>query len=181
MEKSIVVYFSKTGSNKYLAEKIAENLNCPMEAIRPRVKNFGLMLMGGWTKISLGNHPIKSDLSQFDRVILVGPIWTGQLISPLRNFLKKYKAQIKELHFATCCGSYDEIKDDKFGYGRVFEKIKALLGDTNVHCEAFPIVMVLPEDKREDGELVMATRLNDENFSGAIEERFEHFIEEVTN
>lgn len=25
MEKSIVVYFSKTGSNKYLAEKIARN------------------------------------------------------------------------------------------------------------------------------------------------------------
>ncbi|KAA3624617.1 MAG: hypothetical protein DWQ02_22875 [Bacteroidetes bacterium] len=180
MEKSIVIYYSNTGSNKYLADKIANSLNCPMEAIRPRVKNFGLMLMGGWTKISLGNHPIKSDLTQFDRVILVGPIWTGQLISPLRNFLKKYKQQINELHFATCCGSYDEIKDDKFGYGRVFDKIKALVGDANIHCEAFPIVMVLPEDKREDSELVMATRLNDENFTGAIEERFENFIEEVT-
>jgi menaquinone-dependent protoporphyrinogen IX oxidase len=180
MEKSIVIYYSKTGSNKFLAEKIARNLNCPIEAIRPRVEVFPLMLLSGFTKISAGNHPVKNDLSQFDRVILVGPIWTGQLISPLRNFLKKYKSDIRELHFATCCGSYDEMKDEKFGYAHVFRMIKELVGNENVHCEAFPIVMVLPEDKKEDSELVMNTRLNDENFTGKIENRFKQFLEEVT-
>ena len=36
--KTLVVYYSGKGSNKYLAEKIAQTLHCDVEAIVPRKK-----------------------------------------------------------------------------------------------------------------------------------------------
>lgn len=58
----------------------------------------------------------------------------------------------------------------------VFKAIKSLLNEKCEHCEAFPISLVLPEDKREDGELIMKTRLSDENFVGEIKQRYDNFI-----
>ena len=38
--QTLVVYYSNTGSNKYLAEKIAAVLSCDNEAIKPRLNFF---------------------------------------------------------------------------------------------------------------------------------------------
>ncbi len=35
----------------------------------------------------------------------------------------------------------------------------------------------MPDDKKEDTDAFMKTHLNDENFRGEIEERFDRFIE----
>lgn len=100
----------------------------------------------------------------------------GKLIAPLKQLLAKYKSQIHKLVFVTCCGSGFEQKDKKFGHGLVFNKVKDILGDKCVHYEAFPITLVVPEDKREDPDSVMKTRLSEENFKGEIAERFDRFI-----
>jgi hypothetical protein len=41
---------------------------------------------------------------------------------------------------------------------------------------AFPIDLVVPEDKKENPEAIMKTRLSDTNFNGAIKERFDQMI-----
>ena len=48
-----------------------------------------------------------------------------------------------------------------------------------IRCDAFPIVLVVPEDKLDDGKYVMDTRLSDANFLGEIKERYESFIENL--
>ena len=72
------------------------------------------------------------------------------------------------------------MKDKKFGHGLVFNEVKNILKDKCIHCEALPITLVVPEDKKEDPNVVMQTRLSDENFKGEIEETFENFIKKVT-
>ena len=115
-------------------------------------------------------------MEAYDAVIVVGPVWMGQLILPLCSVIKKYGKRMKQLYFATCCGSEDEKKDDKFGYGSVFEEVKNLAGATCVHCEAFPVGLVLPPEQREDSKAMMAARLSDENFTGVLQQRFFEFI-----
>jgi menaquinone-dependent protoporphyrinogen IX oxidase len=174
--KTILAYYSNNGSNRYLAKKIADRINCEIEQIRPRL-NIHLFLLFG---INFGNKKLRHNLAEFDRVILCGPIWMGKFISPLRSFVKKYKSRINELIFVTCCGSGFEMKDKKFGHGLVFNEVKNILKDKCIHCEALPITLVVPEDKKEDPNVVMQTRLSDENFKGEIEETFENFIKKVT-
>ena len=43
-------------------------------------------------------------------------------------------------------------------------------------CQAFPIDLVLTDEKKEDGDLIMKTRLSEATFTGEIQDRLENFI-----
>lgn len=174
--KTIVLYYSKNGSNKYLARKIAGHLSCDIEEIKPRLDVFLLYLM----RINLGNRTLKHDIGDYDKVILCGPIWIGKLIPPLRSFLLQYKDRISTLDFVTCCGSSDARKDDKFGHGLVFKEVRHIMQDKCAVCQAFPIDLVLPDYKKEDEHSIMNTRLSDETFKGIIQERLDRYLEKVS-
>lgn len=178
--KTLVVYYSNTGSNKYLAEKFAHVLECDIEAIKPRLNLFPLLMLFSLIKASMGVKSLKHNVNDYDRIILCGPIWMGQLISPLRDIINKYRKNINTLYFATCCGSSDAVKDDKFGYATVFPQIGRMVRDKCILCEAFPIGLVLPEDKQKDSDAILKSRLSDNNFTGQIQKRFESFIQKVT-
>lgn len=177
--KTLVLFYSKTGNNRYLAEHCAAALDADSEEIRPRLDLVPFLILFSLAKRSLGIRQLHHDVASYDRIILCGPIWMGQLIIPLRAFLKKYGAKVKALVFMTSCGGGDEKKDDRFGYAPVFREIERLAEGKRVLCEAFPIVLAMPEEKRKDTNEVMRIRLNDDLFSGALQERFERFIEKV--
>jgi len=173
--KTIVVYYSNKGSNKYLAWKISKELSCPIEEIKPRLNIFLLFLM----KIHLGIMPLKQNIEEYDQVILCGPIWMGKFIPPLRSFIKKYNNKLRKLIFVTCCGSTDDKKYEKFGHGLVFKKVENMLKDKCILCQAFPIGLVLPDDQKEDSGAFMKTHLNDENFTGEIVSIYNTFISKI--
>ena len=174
--KTLVVYYSRKGSNTFLAHKISETLKCDIEEIKPRINTFLFILMN----VNFGIKPLKNKIEYYDRIILCGPIFVGRFIPPLKRFVKKYKKHIKQLVFVTCCGSAFDKKDDKFGHGLVFEKVKNILNSKCMHCEAFPIDLVLPEDQKNNDEAFMNTHLNDTNFNGEIQERFDQFIKRIS-
>lgn len=176
MDKTIVIYYSNTGNNRFLANRIAKRLDCDIEEIKPVINSKPLLLLG----TTLGIKKIRADLSQYEKVILVGPVMVGKFLAPLKAFVSKYKEKIKGLIFVTCCGSSYEIKDQKFGHGLVFNKVREILGDKYLQCAALPITLVIPPDKKDDPQLVMGTRLNDDNFKGEISERFEEFINSIS-
>jgi len=173
--KTIVIYYSNKGSNKYLAEKISKELSCQIEEIKPRLNIFLLFLM----KIHLGIKPLKHNIKEYDKVILCGPIWMGKFIPPLRSFVKKYNTKLNTLIFATCCGSTDAKKYEKFGHGLVFKEVENMLKDKCILCRAFPIGLVLPDDQKEDNNAFLKTHLNDENFKGEIQVLFDEFMRKV--
>lgn len=173
--KTLVVFYSRKGSNRFLAKKISNILSCEMEEIRPRLNLFPLFLMN----LHLGIRPLKKPVSKFERIILCGPIWMGKFIPPLRSFVLKYQSQIKQLVFVTCCGSSFKGKDEKFGHGLVFKEVESIFKDKPLQCQAFPIGLVLPEEQREDSDAFMKTHLNDQNFKGEIKVTFDKFMEEL--
>ncbi len=172
MKKTIVIYYSRKGSNKYLAQKIAKSKESDIAEIKPRTNIFIFLLFLS----SFGIKKLRSDINEYDRIILCGPIWMGKFISPLESFVNKYKDNIKELVFVSCCGSSYEVKEEKFGHGLVFKLVEEIMGNKCSFCEAFPIGLVVPEDKQKDSKYIMKTRLSDENFTGEIQDRFDNFI-----
>ncbi|MDA3955714.1 flavodoxin domain-containing protein [Oceanispirochaeta sp.] len=174
--KGLVVFYSATGSNRYLAQKIAEKSGFEMEEIHPRVNALFPQLLASLTKIGVGNRAIRRNFTEYDRIILCGPIWMGQVIYPLRSFIQKYKSQINKLYFLSCCGGGDEQKDSKFGYETVFFKMRSLLGDKFVSGFALPTQLLVKPGQREDE--LMKTRLSAENFS-VVELRFNDALEEI--
>ena len=173
--KTLVVYYSHKGSNKFLARKIAKDLNCEIEEILPRLNSHLFMLMG----VNLGNKKLKSSVEKYERIILCGPIWMGKLIVPLKNFVTKNQSKIKKLIFITCCGSTYEKKDEKFGHNLVFNQVKQLLDDKCQSCMAFPKTLVLPDELKDAPDAFMKTNLNDENFKGEISHIYDKFISNI--
>ena len=173
--KPLVVCYSNKGSNSYLARRIAGELSCEMEEIKPRLDVFTLFLMN----IHLGIKSMKHNIKDYDTIILVRPIWMGKFIPPLRSFVKNYRDSIRKLIFVTCCGSPYSKKNEKFGHGLVFKEVERLLGDKCILCQAFPVGLVLPDDQKEDPQAFMKTHLNDDNFKGEIQERFDAFIKKI--
>lgn len=170
--KTLVVYYSRKGSNHYLAHRIANDLSADIEQIRPRMNVFLFFLMN----IHLGIRSLRKQPGEYNRVILVGPIWMGKFVPPLRSFVKKYDRQIRKLVFVTCCGSTYAKKDEKFGHGLVFEEVRGLLNGRCTDTQAFPVGLVLPEGHKEDPDAFMKTHLNAENFNGEILEIYDHFM-----
>jgi hypothetical protein len=127
-------------------------------------------------KTGSGVKHLKNDVKQYDHIIICGPIWAGFLCSPLVDFIRKYQKKINKLYYATCCGSDDSKKNDKFGYARVFHQVKELAGNKCIHCEAFPISLALPADKRADDNEIMKTKLSDKNFSGELQEKLNTLV-----
>jgi flavodoxin len=177
--KTLVAYYSNTGSNKYLAEKIAQTLAADIEPIKPRLNIFPLLMIFSLAKKSMGIKTLKSKINEYDRVIVCSPIWMGGIVSPLRDFINKNGRNIKRLYFATCCGGGDTTKDTKFGYATVFNNIKKLLGNKFILGEAFSIDLVMAADQKSDSNAMMKTRLSDNNFTGEIKQRFDTFIQKI--
>ena len=173
--KTIVVYYSNKGSNRYLAQKISQSLACDLEEIKPRLNVFLFFLMN----IHLGNKALKSNVMEYDRVILCGPIWVGKFIPPLRSFVQKHKHSIKQLLFVTCCGSTYKNKDEKFGHALVFKEVERIFKDKTILCQAFPVGLVLSDEHKEDADAYMKTHLNEENFKGEIQDIYDDFIESL--
>ena len=175
--RTIVYYYSRKGSNRFLAHRIASDLKCEIEEIKPRLNAHLLMIMG----LNFGNRKLKSKVENYDRIILCGPIWMGKLIIPLKNFINKYSQKIGKLIFVTCCGSSFKDKDNKFGHNLVFNHVKSLLNDKCLHCEAFPVDLFAPAELKGDPAAFMKVHLNNENFKGEIDSVYENFISRITN
>jgi flavodoxin len=174
--KTIVVYYSRKGSNEYLARKIAGRLSCDLERIRPRINAFILILMN----LNPGIRKLKSRIEDYDRVILVGPVFVGRFIFPLSSFVNRYRKRIRELVFVTCCGSTYARKNEKFGHGLVFEKVKGIMDGKLTLTQAFPVGLILPEEQKEDPDAFMKAHLSESTFKGEIAERFEVFMKKVS-
>ena len=181
MKSTLVAFYSRTGSNHYLANKIASTLNCDIEPINPRPGIFSLLLLLSWSKIGAFSKISSAKLDQYERIIVCGPIWMGTLISPLKGLLNKLKKTNHEVCYVTCCGSTDQKKDDTFGYATVFPLVRKMVGDRLILSEAFPIDLVIPEDQKGNDEIIMNTRLSDENFNGEIQDRFNRLINKLQN
>lgn len=121
--KIIVVYYSRSGKTKEAAEEAARNLGCDIEGITDNVDRSGIIgyLKSGkeamkMTEVSI--NPMNHNVSDYDMVIIMTPVWAGTMASPVREFIKKNKSSIKAAAFVTTAGSDNP--------GKTFEHMRSL-------------------------------------------------------
>ena len=180
MKNYLVTYYSKTGNNRFIAEKMAEALTCDIKEIKPSFNYIGLQFLLSLFKLSTRTNVLKAELISYDEIIVCGPTWGGLLISPLRKVIKKCLEISKPVHFATCCGSGDDKKYDKYGYERVLTSAQDMSPTLVRTTVAFPVAMVLSKEEAADSQLLMNTRLDERNFQGALRARWESFLESIS-
>jgi multimeric flavodoxin WrbA len=124
-----VVYFSRTGTSKKVAEKIADKLSCEIIQIKDNMNwkgIFGYIKAGFYSSTDREvKIEIQGNLDAADELIVVGPIWAGGVASAVRTFLKT--TLLDKVHLvATSNGS---ILENNSGYKSVHTLAK------NMHHE----------------------------------------------
>lgn len=108
--KLLVVFFSRTGTTRRLAEHIARATGADLEELREsrsRRGIFGWLRSGyeGTYRRSAKVLPLQRNLRDYDLVFVGSPTWNRALASPVRGFLEQHAHELANVAlFATCQG-----------------------------------------------------------------------------
>lgn len=102
--KILVIHYSRTGTTKRVAEDIARNLQADIEQISTadnRMGFFGYLQCGfeATFRRLAKIDTTKNDPALFDLVVVGTPIWSFNVSSPARTFLRQNKGKIKRVAF----------------------------------------------------------------------------------
>ena len=186
MKKYLVLYYSWTGNSQFLAEKIAGELGGDVKRITPHLDYLMFISLLSFFHLGIRTNISQELMKAYDEIIIVGPLWGGRLIAPLRSVLNKGVKAKKIIHFAISCSVPDDMRDHKFGYGRALKSAEKICGSYMYNTIAFPNALVKEKIIASGEEPPEKISLSEENFKGAIEERCKEFVNnilysEVTN
>lgn len=99
--KALVVYYSRTGTTKALADTLAKELGADVEEIVDLKNRGGILgfLSAGYSayrrKLTEIKQPEK-DPSAYDVILLGTPIWAGNITPALRTYFTQKKDALKQ-------------------------------------------------------------------------------------
>lgn len=103
-KKILVVYYSRSGETKKVAEDLARKLHGDLEEIKTAETYTGFIgyqraLYHSLFDIMPKVERIKKNLTDYDLILIGGPMWGGSMSAPVRSFLSKYKEKLKDVVF----------------------------------------------------------------------------------
>lgn len=114
MSKILIVFYSRTGVTKKIAEVIKQKLGGDSEeinSIKNRSGAFGYLISGkeATQKTLAEIKPATINPSDYDLVVIGTPIWAWNLSSPVRTYLTDQKIKFKKVaFFCTMASSGDD-------------------------------------------------------------------------
>jgi len=122
----LVAYYSRTGSNRKVAQALAKGLGADLEEIREdrsRSGVLGFLASGfaGFMKRGAKILPPSKEPSKYGLVIVGTPVWAGSVSSPMRQYLLENKEKLKSIAAFCACG-------DPGNAGKVFADIEKITG-----------------------------------------------------
>jgi len=118
MSKTIVVFYSRKGNTKKVAEKLAAQLNCDIAEITETKSRNGLFgfIRSGREALSKKTPPIilpEKKWDEYETYYLGTPIWASNMASPVRTFLTQtFPKTARYGMFFTCGGAPEDVKLD---------------------------------------------------------------------
>ena len=111
--KILVVYYSRSGRSRIIAEAIAQKLKADLQEIIPLKGYKGLFgfIRGGYQATRKKNpaiQPLGRDLAAYDLIIFGTPIWGSRMSSPLRTLITEQKSKIRKYAFFCTAGSSEQ-------------------------------------------------------------------------
>ena len=102
--KILVVFYSRSGRTKKVAEAISDILKCDKEEICDTKNRKGIPgFLSAGTDANLRRltaiKEIKNNPSLYDLVIIGTPFWSSNISTPVRTYLSLYKEEFKKVAF----------------------------------------------------------------------------------
>lgn len=153
-----VISYSMTGNNNTLATSIAKELKAEQIRVTESKKmsyfKIGIdMLLNRTPKVIVD----LSGVDKNDLVILVAPVWMGQIASPLRKPIKDLKGKIDRYAFVSISGGADGPNP------KLAKELKKRLGKDPEAVIDLHIADLLPSDPKPTRQDTSDYRLNEQD------------------
>jgi len=107
--KTLVAFYSRTGTTKKVAEKIAEILVCNLEEIfdiKDRSGAYGYLTAGRDATLRKLTtlQPLENNPADYELVIIGTPIWSWNVSTPIRTYLENNKSKFRQVAFFCTMG-----------------------------------------------------------------------------
>jgi flavodoxin len=115
MNKILLVFYSRTGATRKVAEEIAKNISCDIEEIfdtKDRSGAWGYLLAGRdatGKKLTI-LKPTKYNSVDYDLIIIGTPVWAWSISAPIRTYLENNKSKFKDVSFVVTSGGTEGVK-----------------------------------------------------------------------
>lgn len=98
--KTLVVFYSRTGSTKKIANSLAKKLNADLDEIVDHNHRRGFIgIISSCIAVAkqkLTAISTKKDPKNYDLVIIATPIWVGTITPAVLTYVTQFKSQIKK-------------------------------------------------------------------------------------
>ena len=104
MKKILIVFYSRTGTTKKVADVLIQKLGSDFEEIstpKDRKGLWGYLICGreAMRKIDAQINPTQKDPKNYDMIIIGTPMWAMNFSSPVRAYISQNKENFKEVAF----------------------------------------------------------------------------------
>ena len=97
--KTIIIYYSRTGTSEKLAQKMALERGCAARRIELADGKKISAIGAGAQSMRKATPEIRGDvgdIGDYDRIVYITPVWASHVASPIRSHMAKYKGVTKE-------------------------------------------------------------------------------------
>lgn len=111
MPRILVVYFSRSGHTRQLAEALASALSADIEPIGEDGERGGILqyLRSAWEALNakpVAIRPSAKVVGDYDAVVLGTPVWASRMSSPMRAYIAAHASEFRQIAlFCTLGGS----------------------------------------------------------------------------
>lgn len=159
--KQLILFYSHGGNNRQLAQFIGKRYHIETAEILEKRKKrtmFTTMLDFIFSR-KPKLQPLTPDLSSYDHIMLVAPIWMGRVAAPMLSALNTYGNDIKSYSFFTFSGGPEESQE------KFTEVLESTLNKKAETVLTFAIQDLLSEEQKKDPKNVMQFKANETQIS----------------
>ena len=162
--KIAVVSYSFTGNNEAVANRIAQELEAEhIKITEAKPRTIGTIIADIIFKRIPHVQPIPKSLGEYDWILFFGPIWMGQIATPLRAYLRQIKTFKNRYAFISISGGADG------GNPKIENELKSRTGTNPVAFVDLHIADLLPPDSKPGRKDTSVYRINDADIEKLIE------------
>ncbi|HBE04353.1 MAG TPA: hypothetical protein DC049_18025, partial [Spirochaetia bacterium] len=122
-KKILIVYYSQGQNTGYIAETLAGLLGADLERLTTRNGKKPSIISASFG-LEQAINDLQKNPADYDLVIIGNPVWSWNIIPPVRAFLKTYGPAIKSAAYFTVAGGTEPDK--------IVKKMEAVCGKSAV-------------------------------------------------
>jgi flavodoxin len=147
LEKTLIVYYSRTGNTKAVCEALGQELSADIVEVKDLTdRTTKLGIIGGMLKTFLGMRtkifPEKFDMTDYSSVILSSPIWAAKVTPAMRTAIYMNGFKDKKVVMLVTCDSFYAEKYQK--------KTSKLVEASGGEVSAFYQILAMEEKADEE-------------------------------